>query len=330
MFDTSPQFHEYPQVEQFPQYDCEIVSSEMPSGASWLANCLLELDVALWKPWGADLRGDWRQRGGRRYRYDRSDEAWRRLLPSLQHGREYAFRAAPVPRLTHAWPATYADPPRTILFVRDPRDALYSFWQRARRVGLAPESQQFADFVAQPWFHYPLSRVDFLALWLRAWRHALAERRHLVLRFEDYRADAASTLRRALAFLELDVDEPALLRAVAASDFEVARAAEQHLIAAGTLSAQFNRAGRAGEWRERFDPDMHAALGARFASVNDWLGYAPAPSTAESPTDPVAIDPITIDVGAVLDAAQAAHWQPQRLARLKRWLIAASMDALPA
>jgi len=325
MFDTSPQFHDYPQVELFTQYDCEIVSSEMPSGASWLANCLLELDVALWKPWGADLRGDWRQRGGRRYRYDRSDEAWRRLLPSLQHGREFAFRATPVPRLTHAWPATYADPPRTILFVRDPRDALYSFWQRARRVGLAPESQPFAEFVAQPWFHYPLSRVDFLALWLRAWRHALAERDHRMLRFEDYRADAAATLRRALGFLELDVDEAAQKRAVAASDFEVARHAEQQLIATGTLSAQFNRAGRADEWRERFDAGMHAALGARFASVNAWLGYAPPPSCTESSADPIAID-----IDTVLHAAQTPQWPPPRAARLKRWLIAASMDAIPA
>ncbi len=325
MFDTRPQFHEYPQVEHFPHYDCEIVSSEMPSGASWLANCLLELDVALWKPWGADLRGDWRQRGGRRYRYDCSDEAWRRLLPSLQHGREFAFRATPVPRLTHAWPATYADPPRTILFVRDPRDALYSFWQRARRVGLAPESQPFAEFVAEPWFHYPLRRVDFLALWLRAWRHALSKRNHLVLRFEDYRADAAATLRRALAFLELDVNEAAQQRAVAASDFEVARHAEQRLFETGTLSAQFNRAGRADEWRERFDADMHAALGARFASVNAWLGYAPPLSCAESSDDPIAID-----IDAVLDAAQAPQWPPPRVARLKRWLIAASMDAIPA
>ncbi len=75
---------------------------------------------------------------------------------------------------------------------------------------------------------------------------------------------------------------------------------------------------------------MQAALGARLASVNDWFGYAPPPSAAESSADPLAIDPITIVIGAVLDAAQAAQWQPQRLARLKRWLIAASMDTIPA
>lgn len=323
MFDPRPQFHDSPDVAHFPRYDCDIVSAEMPSGASWLANCLLELDVALWKPWGADLRGDWRQRGGRRYRYDRSDQAWRRLLPSLQHGREFDFRAAPVPRLTHAWPGTYADPPRTILFVRDPRDALYSFWQRALRAGLAPPAQPFAAFIAEPWFHYPLSRADFLALWLRCWRLALQPRDHLLLRYEDYRTEPLTTLRRALDFLGVDADAAALARAVAASDFAVARAAEAQLIAAGTLAAAFNRAGRAEEWRERFDASLHAAVGARFASLNRWLGYAPPPCGA-------ADLPLAVDVDAVLAAAQAVPWPAARADRLKRWLIAASMDTVSA
>lgn len=319
MFDPRPQFHDCPQAHGFARYDCDVVSSEMPSGASWLANCLLELDVALWKPWGADLRSDWRQRGGRRYRYDRSDESWRRLLPGLRHGREFDFRAAPVPRLSHAWPGTYADLPRTILFVRDPRDALYSFWQRALRVGLAPPAQPFTEFIAQPWFHYPLSRADFLALWLQTWRLALAEREHLVLRYEDYRADAPATLRRAVDFLGIEADGDALQRAVAASDFQIAQAAERQLIQAGTLAAQFNRAGQAEEWRTCFDVAMHAAVGRRFDDLNRWLGYAPGLVAAGPAVAPA------WDTAAVAAAAQAEPWPADRSQRLKRWLIAASM-----
>jgi hypothetical protein len=316
MFDTRPQFQDAPLAHGFAAYDCDIVSSEMPCGASWLANCLLELDVALWKPWGADLHADWRQRGGRRYRYDRADEAWRRLLPSLRHGREFDFRAAPVPRLSHAWPATFADTPRTILFVRDPRDALYSFWQRARRVGLAPAEQSFAAFIAEPWFHYPLSRVDFLAVWLRCWRQALAGRDHLVLRYEDYRRDAVATLQRATAFLGIEADADQLARAAAASDFTVAQAAERQLIEAGTLNAQFNRAGEAGEWRRTYDAAMHAAVGRRYDDLNDWLGYAPGQADGESAPP--------CDVEAVLAAAQAEQWPRERADCLRRWLSAAT------
>lgn len=319
MFDGRPQFHDAPQAQGFAHYDCDIVSSEMPSGASWLANCLLELDVALWKPWGANLHGDWRQRGGRCYRYDRSDESWRRLLPGLRHGREFDFRAAPVPRLSHAWPGTCAALPRTLLFVRDPRDALYSFWQRALRVGLAPPSQGFAAFVAEPWFHYPLSRADFLALWLQTWRQALAEREHLVLRYEDYRADALATLRRAVEFLGIPADAAQLQRAVEASDFRVAQAAETQLIQAGTLAAQFNRAGQAEEWRTRYDDAMHAALGRRFDDIYAWLGYAPTPG------DSASLATADWDMAAVASAAQPEPWPALRAQDLKRWLIAASM-----
>lgn len=327
MFDARPQFHEYPDVPGFPAFDVDIASSEMPSGASWLANCLLELGVSLWKPWGADVSADWRACGPRRFRYVSADENWRRLLPSLAAGREFAFRAAPVPRVTHAWAGTYGDVPRTILFVRDPRDALHSLWHRARRVGLVPDDEDFATFVRGPWFHYPVGRGEFLLLWLRVWRIALAEREHLVLRFEDYRRDAAGTLRRALAFLDIDAADVDIERALAASDFAVARAAEAQLVADGTLAQTFNRAGVAEEWRASFDDAMHAAVGPRYASLYAWLGYAPDASGLAPPPEP---EPPAEWIERLLAAADAPSWLPARAARLRERLIAASMDRTTA
>ncbi|UXI67831.1 sulfotransferase domain-containing protein [Tahibacter amnicola] len=319
MFDTRTQFHEYPDVEGFARYDVEIASSEMPSGASWLANCLLELDVALWKPWGADLREDWQSLGERRFRYVRSDEAWRRLLPSLEAGREFQFRATPVPRMTHAWPGTYGPVARTILFVRDPRDALHSLWHRARRIKLVPADESFERFLADPWFHYPVSRADYLAFWLRVWRVALAGREHLIVRYEDYRRDALGTLQRATAFLGLTATPAQLQAAVAASDYQVAREAEARLIDAGTVDAVFNRAGCAEEWRRAFDPDMHRAVGSRFAALYDWLGYAPDASGQARPGK--VVDPAWID--SMLVAAQADQWPDDQRARLRCYFTAA-------
>lgn len=323
MFDRRVQFHEVPDVPGFPAFDVEIASPELPSGSSWLANCLLELDVSLWKPWGADLAGDWQACGPRRFRYASTDENWRRLLPSLANGREFAFRAAPVPRVTHAWAGTYGNVPRTILFVRDPRDALHSFWHRARRAGLAPESEDFATFVRGAWFHYPVSRAEFLLLWLRVWRVALAGREHLVLRFEDYRSRPAETLRRALAFLRIEASDGDVARALAASDFSAAQAAERQLVAAGTLGASFNRAGMAQEWRERFDAAMHAAVGPRYASLYAWLGYAPDESGLAPPPEPL---PAPERIERLLAAADTHTWLPERATRLRERLIAASMD----
>lgn len=323
MFDPRPQFHEHPDVPGFPAFDVEIASSEMPSGASWLANCLLELDVPLWKPWGADLASHWRASGPRRFRYASADETWRSLLPSLADGREFAFRTSPVPRVTHAWAGTYGDAPRTILFVRDPRDALHSLWHRARRVALVPDDQDFATFLRDPWFHYPVGRGEFLLLWLRVWRLALADREHLVLRYEDYRRDAAGTLRRALAFLRIDATDADVERALAASDFAVARAAEAQVAGDGNSAPTFNRAGIAEEWRTRFDDAMHAAVGPRYASLYAWLGYAPDASGLAPPPEPEAPDEW---IERMLVAADTRSWQPERAARLRERLIAASMD----
>lgn len=321
MFDARPQFHEYPDVPGFPAFDAEIASSEMPSGASWLANCLLELGVSLWKPWGADIASHWRACGPRRFRYASKDASWRSLLPSLADGREFAFRAAPVPRVTHAWAGTYGDVPRTILFVRDPRDALHSLWHRARRVGLVPDDQDFGTFLREPWFHYPIGRGDFLLVWLRVWRLALAGREHLVLRYEDYRRDAAGTLRRALAFLRIEAADADVERALAASDFEVARAAEARRD--GNAAPTFNRAGLAEEWRETFDDAMHAAVGPRYASLYAWLGYAPDASGLAPPAEP---EPDAGWIERMLVAADTRTWRPERAARLRERLIAASMD----
>jgi hypothetical protein len=323
VFDVRVQFAEYPDVPGFPAFDVEIASSEMPSGSSWLANCLLELGVPLWKPWGADIRDHWRACGPRRFRYASADENWRRLLPSLADGREFTFRAAPVPRMTHAWAGTYGDVPRTILMVRDPRDALHSFWHRARRAGLVPETEDFATFVHGAWFHYPVSRAEYLLLLLRTWRLALAGREHLVLRFEDYRRDAEGTLRRALGFLGIDATDADVSRALAASDLSAAQAAEQQLVADGTLAATFNRAGLAEEWRAAFDTTMHAAVGPRYASLYDWLGYAPDESGIAPPPEP---EPSPEWVERLLVAADTRAWRPERAARLRERLIAASMD----
>lgn len=325
MFESSVAFQAYPGVAGFPAYDVDLVSSEMPSGASWLANCLLELDVPLWKPWGADLREDFAALDDGTHRYVRRDEAWRRLLPALRAGREFAFRRAPTPRLTHAWPGLYPPVGKTILFVRDPRDALLSLWHRARAVGLVGDDVDFVTFVAQPWFHYPLSRADFLRVWLRVWRSALAQREHLVLRYEDYRADARATLERALAFLGIAAADRAIDAAVAASDFRVARAAEQALIDAGTVSHVLVRAGKAAEWRDAFDAAMHAAVGPEFADVYAWLGYAPDASGA--PARP-ARDVDAADLERLLTAAQAQALAPDAAATLRGWCAGAVRDVL--
>jgi Sulfotransferase domain len=263
-----------PELDEYPRFDVDIVSAELPCGSAWLVNCLLELDVPVWKPWNANVPGEWASLGARRYRYACADLPWQRTLPALQLDRVFAFRERPVPRVQHAWPGANPATAQTIFFVRDPRDALYSAWQRQRRMELIAADVDFVKFADSRYFHYPLSWSEYPLLFLRLWRAALRERGHLLLRFEDYRADANATLQRATEFLGVRTTASALQLATERSDFSALQALEVDLIQQGKIDASLNRAGRAYEYRTTFDAAMHAVIGPRYKDLFAWLGYA--------------------------------------------------------
>ena len=272
-FDNGLHHQDSPGFVEFPAYDVDIVSAELPCGVAWLVNCLIELDVPISKPWNAHVPDEWERLDDHCYRYARADEPWKRTLPGLVRDRIFRFRPGPVPRVSHAWPRFHPASRKTILFVRDPRDALCSAWQRARQGRTIGLEVGFVEWVRAPFHHYPLSVAEYLLLFLRVWREAIRDREALVLRYEDYRRAAVPTLRRALAFLRIDSEEAALLRTAERSDFAVLRDMESRQLARGDIQFAHNRAGRAFEYVDTFDAPMHAALGPRFADIYAWLGY---------------------------------------------------------
>lgn len=262
-----------PMPPDYPGYDVEVLSPELPCGASWLANCLLELGVPLWNPWGFDTRAEWERLGPLRYRYAAATLPWRQTLPALRAGREFLFLLRPVPRFSHRWPTELSAGHPVILFVRDPRDALYSEWLRQVRNGGPAPAATFEAFLESPYHHHPYTFRDYPLLFLRACREVLVGRHALIVRFEDYRAEPLRTLECVARFLGLNVAEPRLAAAAASSDFTVLKRIENELEATGELPRQFNRRGMAYEYRVSYTPDMHAALGRPFDEVLQWLGY---------------------------------------------------------
>jgi len=275
---ASPLFHDLPERPGYARYDLDLVSPEVPSGAAWLVNCLLELGVSAWKPWGTDDRVHWQHLQDFDYRYVGGDNGWRRVLPALVDGRDFAFRAQPCVRAHHAWPGVHPPASRTILFVRDPRDALLSAWHRLRRIGTIAPDQDFIAFCRSPFFHYPISWQDYLLLFLRTWRAALARTEALVVRFEDYRRDAAGTLLAVLRYLDVEAAEPAVQAAVTASAIDRVSAEDRRLHAEGIVPSTIVRGVPPGEYERQFDDAAHRLVGARFDDVGAWLGYEPSPT----------------------------------------------------
>jgi hypothetical protein len=263
-------FHARPDRPGYERYDIELVSPELPSGAAWLANCLIELGVPVWKPWGSDDRTHWHALGDGRHRYVGGDNGWSRVLPALRHGREFRFGSTCV-RVHHVWPDVYPAATHRLLFVRDPCDALYSAW---RRQCATNPMLDFAAFCGGRHFHYPLSRVDYLLLFLRVWRRAAECAPVKVVRFEDYRRDAHATLDDVLSHLDIEAGQAQRLHALAASSVERAKEEDRRLLDLGVVDAPIVRGAAPGECARAIDGRLHARLRARFAELDAWLGYA--------------------------------------------------------
>lgn len=271
-----------PGMPGYRHFDVDIASAELPCGASWIANVLLELGLPIFHPWGADTRAEWHCLGLRRFRYRRADEGWRRLLPGLRDQRVFEFRARPLPRVGHHWPRQYRPLP-AILVVRDPRDALYSAWRRERKLGALPAEVPFIDFINAPFRHWPLSWAGYLALHAQSWLRQIERDGGLVLRFEDFKLQPLEEAQRVLDFLRIRIRPGQLELAAAASDHRQIEAAEAELLARGGVPSALLAGGTTEEWRTHFTADLHAALPQWIWPVFEAIGYQREHAGADLP-----------------------------------------------
>ncbi len=276
----------------YPVYDVDVISPELPCGVAWLATALLALGVPLWQPWGIDDSTSWERETASRWRYRFAGSGWSRLIPMLVDGHRFRLRPWPVPRFTHAWAGLLPRAPRTILFVRDPRDALYSEWQREQRKNAQRVADSFSGFLRLPFRHLPVDYATYAQLFWRCWLIAGAERPCLILRFEDCKRDPHRALTRAVRFLGLRVSARARAAACHAARHEHAAAADQALSAAG-IGPRMLGDGTADGWRTHFTPAMSAAMGSNFDPVCDAFGYARC-VTNVSPADEPLVDPAVL------------------------------------
>lgn len=266
---------------EYPVYTAEIVSSMMPCGAGWLGNCLLEVGVPLWQPWNRPTNRFWQRLSPYRYRYlDRDDRqsSWGQTLPALRKGREFLFRPAIVPKISHRPDRLLAKHCKLILFVRDPRDTLHSDWKRQSLYDENPID--FRDYLDRPFRNGAISNIQYLMGFYTNWCNSLQGTPHLILRFEDYKHDAASTLRTALDFLDIEYTESQLFNAINTSSFEVGKEIEEQRALTGTLARRLYRAGTPYEYRSTCDEQLLNYLSPFFDHICEWLHYETAEEAA--------------------------------------------------
>ena len=255
-------------------------SPEEPSGASWLLNCFLELDIkichkpvvdSVWR--NASARSDpchmWRADGDA-FVLMRKADMIKKWIPALSNRERFHFRGDAEVEYVQDFAEDRHDDHAAIFFVRDPRDALYSMYRRAR-----PELD-FESYLRIPNARSLLDRIENWSAQVRSWQQLAGCRFYS---FEDYKADAQALLARIIGDLGIARSHQEIVRAASESTFEKAKMAE------ATYRLEYphddvvaNRAGKIGDWRENPEIAMGIeSIERRAGAVMQTLGYtAPA------------------------------------------------------
>lgn len=312
---------------EYPRYSVDIYSPELPCGAAWLASCFLELGAPIWRFWNVDNDTEWRALGGRRYRYESRFSPWSRVIPGLLDGREFDFRDSPVARFTHEQTGAWTEATRLVIFVREPRDALYSQWRRESAI---TTSRTFRDWLSSADSRWQLPRLEAYAMDIatRICAAMLSNRSFRIVRFEDTKRDALDVLETLWRYVAPSSPVPeaaALSTALQRSDFAVVRAVEDRLLNSRVLSNRINFRGRAFEYKEREDhsESMFAAV---HGDIFALLGYEPFQVGAMATSPPTDAPPWLMAPGRKVTTSLV---EAIRLAERWVYLGLRPMDKLP-
>ena len=142
------------------------------------------------------------------------------------------------------------------MLVRDPRDALYSWYQYHRGFAQLPWERvpdTFEEFLVKPFF----IGVPPVAAWTAFysdWSERGRRCQHFtILRFEDLKRDAVATMRDALKPLRLTYPAPELERAAGRSTFTTMR---RHEDSVADDNARVMRSGAVDGWRSWMTPEL--------------------------------------------------------------------------
>lgn len=261
----------------------QIVSAPMPTGVAWLVNCLMELDIRT-TPDGAYWQDE---PGGSRLIPAEVHENLLWYLPALHRRQSFDFAADDAEvfwdhRLTFVcYPAR-----PTVLFVRDPRDTIYSQFRRLVHHGSYRESQ--GDLFAylhqrETWpisfpLLFDLPPADTLAYYYITALQLVPPEQLLVVRFEDSKRDPAGQLRRVLDFLGIQRSEARIQAALAQSDVRHSLAIGAKMAGRPGPAKLSSRGGRIGEWQTAYSPLALSAFEGPASVMLQLFGYQPLPA----------------------------------------------------
>lgn len=249
-----------------------LVSPPFACGVAWLVNLMLALDI---RASNAGFPGHWHERGKHSQIDDQVLAHLKWHLPVLHQRGDFCFREAIDIVWEHRLDFACHTPCPTILFVRDPRDAVYSIYRRQYEAHYG-----FLEYLGRPdiWpDHFPglfrLPPFETYAYYVSFWLAMEACTPLLVVRFEDAKADPIGTAERVLGFLGVTRTRSEIDLAIESSSFNSARQAMTAMARETGRDFLTARKGQAGEWRQVYDPASLARVTGPVEETMLRLGY---------------------------------------------------------
>ena len=261
----------------------QIVSPPFPCGVAWLSNVLLELNI---KTTHYVFREDhWLIDETDEDSYRVSPRAYDHLrwhLPVLLERNKFRFSETMEVMWEHRLDFARNIYRPTILFMRDPRDAIYSRYVRNYSSLLT-----FTEYLnnADTWpDHFPnmfgLPPPDTIALYCLFWLQLRNNMSILFIRLEDSRLDPVGITQKVLSFLGVSRNLEEIKRAIESSSVERAKECVKILMAETGGNVNTARKGKINEWKETYSKEQlkyfntrtlrHLLISLRYSPARSW------------------------------------------------------------
>lgn len=256
-----------------------LTSPPFPCGVTWLVNVLLELEVRTthWNTTKGACSDPWQESGDgwTLGEPERSLLKWH--LPILHQDGPLRFRDGLEVVWEHRLDLANNPGGDTILYLRDPRDAIYSLYRRnyAHALGYhayLDRPDVWPDHFPNLFFlPPPESYLLFTLFWLTVGETVPL----LTVTFEGMRADPVGTVQRVLAHLGQARPEGEITRALERSGFDAARQAMLRTSAEQGTERLTVAKGEVGEWRTSHDAEALARFAWTLARFEELLTDPP-------------------------------------------------------
>jgi len=160
--------------------------------------------------------------------------------------------------------------PRVVYIVRDPRDAMVSYYYHNRR-GKAEFDTSIDEYVERN-ATWPCDWGEHAGGW-----STQADRENVLLvRYEDLKARTFACFRTILDFCRLELTDDELVDYIERSSFEKMQKAEEPVGVRSARDIRFIRKGVAGDWRSELSPESAQLIVRRYEGLMASLGYETA------------------------------------------------------